>query len=142
MQRPADGFDGSQVLYINIDMAGYDEFVLPSVKNPVGHESWGESSAMVGTNVLWMFYDSSKSDGAFEGTINMGGGGFYGSILAPKATVNAAGNIDGTVICENFEGRQEFHKAEFLGAQLDEKVAEQINITGSIALYNDGQEAL
>ncbi|MBP0967210.1 MAG: choice-of-anchor A family protein, partial [Oscillospiraceae bacterium] len=119
LQNPTDG---NQVLYINVDMNGYDEFILPSVKNPVV-DGWSEESAMIGSNVLWTFYDSSKEDGAFEGTIRTGAGGFYGSVLAPKASFLANGNVDGTVIVENFEGIQEFHKAEFLGSQLDEKVA-------------------
>ena len=45
---------GNQVLYVNVDLAGYDTYVLPSTLPPSGHNE--EESGTLGTNILWTFY--------------------------------------------------------------------------------------
>ena len=63
-------------------------------------------------HVLFNFQDAT--------TLTLGGVGFMGSILAPKADVNFNnGNIAGTLIAKSFSGNGEFHLATFQGTLLD-----------------------
>ena len=55
------------------------------------------------------FYDSSAADGQFRGSITFAGRGF-GTVLAPKASVNLGHNWDGCVVSEVFSNGGEFHR--------------------------------
>ena len=55
------------------------------------------------------FYDSSAADGQFSGSITFAGRGF-GTVLAPKASVNLGHNWDGCVVSEVFSNSGEFHR--------------------------------
>jgi len=69
-------------------------------------------SGIDAAHVLFNFQDAT--------TLTLGGIGFLGSILAPKADVNFNnGNMTGTMIAKSLTGNGEFHLATFQGDLLD-----------------------
>ncbi|MBP3309850.1 MAG: Cna B-type domain-containing protein, partial [Ruminococcus sp.] len=109
---------GDQPLVINVDLAGYNgdfnqSFATKFTKN--GSDiSNSEDNVHKGSSVLWNYYDSSNTtDGTFSGTITIGSA-LMGSVLAPKASIIAGSNIDGTIIADKIETRAETHRGDFL----------------------------
>ncbi|MBR5722056.1 MAG: Cna B-type domain-containing protein, partial [Oscillospiraceae bacterium] len=121
-------YGGGQVLYINLDAAGYEEFNLPTVHPESSRE--GEQSVFAGSNILWNIYDSSSEDKMYHGKVTKcGGGGFVGCILAPEADFECDVPVDGTIIAENIRYNNEIHKASFLAPQPKEQEKEKVDVT-------------
>jgi LPXTG-motif cell wall-anchored protein len=111
---------GSNSVIINVDLKNYsgDVFNLNSKISLVTTDGKSIASAERTTweygKILWNFYDSSKEDYLFDGTIKTDGV-FLGTILAPDAEVTLGQNLNGSVICRVFQNNAETHRTDFTG---------------------------
>ena len=99
------------LLIINIDAAGADTATLPIVQMIHTSQTYtGEVQTWTNGNVIINVIDSSESDNFFRGTVKTKAGQVSASILAPKATVNAKGNVNGEIIADKIIIDEEFHR--------------------------------
>ena len=105
-------YDGDTVLLMNIDLSGAQDVVLGDMilgsKNDAKANDNGNYFNAY-NRMYFNFYDSSASDGQFSGSITFAGRGF-GTVLAPKASVNLGHNWDGCIVSEVFSNGGEFHR--------------------------------
>lgn len=105
--------DTETSLVINIDMKGVPKD--PQIKDLVlqyNGRGLNNSEANATTNhnrIYYNFYDSSKADKQYMGTLKFDGRGF-GTIIAPSATVDLGQNWDGMVVGNKVEVNGEFHR--------------------------------
>lgn len=112
------GFDNTRPVIISVDLAGINtsgsdgkpSFTVNPEITVKGHSAGEDSGVNNGWNILWNFYDSSKADYAYDGTITFQKV-CLGSVLAPKAQIDAGANVDGTLIGNNVNTRAETHKS-------------------------------
>ena len=110
------GFNPSKptTLTINVDMAGKNHFMIPaSVAYYTDDTSVPtyEVARWSNANVIWNFYDSSKSDNIYRGSVDNERGAVTGHIIAPGAHVELKQNINGTVIADTIVVRAEIGRA-------------------------------
>lgn len=115
---------GNKPLIINVDLNGVgNTFDLPFQVQINGNGS-KEDNVKTGTNVLWNFYDSSKSDKMYTGEISFLKA-FFGAVLLPNGKVTAKTNYDGTIIANEIHiAGGESHKCTFMrGIELKNSVS-------------------
>ena len=105
-------YDGNTVLLMNIDLSGtqdavFGDMILGSKNDAMANDNGNYFNAC--NRMYFNFYDSSAADGQFRGSITFAGRGF-GTVLAPKASVNLGHNWDGCVVSEVFSNGGEFHR--------------------------------
>ena len=105
-------YDGDTVLLMNIDLSGtqdvvFGDMILGSKNDAMTNDNGNYFNAC--NRMYFNFYDSSAADGQFSGSITFAGRGF-GTVLAPKASVNLGHNWDGCVVSEVFSNGGEFHR--------------------------------
>ena len=105
-------YDGNTVLLMNIDLSGtqdavFGDMILGSKNDAMTNDNGNYFNAC--NRMYFNFYDSSAADGQFSGSITFAGRGF-GTVLAPKASVNLGHNWDGCVVSEVFSNGGEFHR--------------------------------
>lgn len=105
-------YDGDTVLLMNIDLSGaqdvvFGDMILGSKNDAKANDNGNYFNAY--NRMYFNFYDSSASDGQFSGSITFAGRGF-GTVLAPKASVNLGHNWDGCIVSEVFSNGGEFHR--------------------------------
>ena len=104
--------DGDTVLLMNIDLSGaqdvvFGDMILGSKNDAKANDNGNYFNAC--NRMYFNFYDSSAADGQFSGSITFAGRGF-GTVMAPKASVNLGHNWDGCVVSEIFSNSGEFHR--------------------------------
>ena len=104
--------DGDTVLLMNIDMSGaqdvvFGDMIFGSKNDAKANDNGNYFNAC--NRMYFNFYDSSAADGQFSGSITFAGRGF-GTVMAPKASVNLGHNWDGCVVSEIFSNSGEFHR--------------------------------
>ncbi len=109
----------TQSVIVNVDLKGAGiSFKHPgkvTITNTDGTDvKCDELNVNTGVNVLWNFYDSSRADKQYRGTIDVEGA-ILGSMIAPYATINAGQNVDGTIIANKIKTGGETHRADFKG---------------------------
>ena len=104
--------DGDNVLLMNIDLSGAQDVVFGNMifgsKNDAKANDNGNYFNAC-NRMYFNFYDSSAADGQFSDSITFAGRGF-GTVMAPKASVNLGHNWDGCVVSEIFSNSGEFHR--------------------------------
>ena len=105
-------YDGDTVLLMNIDLSGaqdvvFGDMILGSKKDAKANDNGNYFNAY--NKMYFNFYDSSAADGQFSGSITFAGRGF-GTVLAPKASVNLGHNWDGCIVSDIFSNSGEFHR--------------------------------
>ena len=105
-------YDDGTVLLMNIDMSGakdvaFGDMILGSKNDAKENDNGNYFNSY--NRMYFNFYDSSAADGQFSGSITFSGRGF-GTVLAPKASVNLGHNWDGCVVSEVFSNGGEFHR--------------------------------
>ena len=105
-------YDGDTVLLMNIDLSGtqdvvFGDMILGSKNDAMTNDNGNYFNAC--NRMYFNFYDSSAADGQFSGSITFAGRGF-GTVLAPKASVNLGHNWNGCVVSEVFSNGGEFHR--------------------------------
>ncbi|WP_314795310.1 Cna B-type domain-containing protein, partial [Eggerthia catenaformis] len=122
------GKNGS--LIINVDLKGKSSFTMPGsrIKYTNGDVApIAEVTEWQDGNVIWNFYDSSKSDGLYTGEIK-NTRAVTGIILAPAAKVDLKANFNGTVIAKDIIVSAESHRTDFTGKTLEpNKISIKIN---------------
>ncbi len=105
--------DSTAAVVLNIDMKGTSWSRKPLDLLTGGTEaSAGENNCELTNNrVYYNFYDSSKTDKQYTRTINMNGVKGWGTIIAPKASVEGLSNWNGVVVSENVASTGENHFA-------------------------------
>ena len=113
---------------INIDMAGvtpngdgkkvfnFNGNVTVNLTDgtSINNSNFANYTETAETNIVYNFYDSSNSDGLFDGIIT--GNSIYGMIVAPEAAVqNVYGGIRGTVIAKNINSISNTYQSNFYG---------------------------
>lgn len=104
--------NSTSVVVINIDMksAAWDRKPLVLKVGGSG-VSQGENVYNLDVNrIYYNFYDSSKSDGQYTGSISMADKG-WGTILAPKASTSVGTNFCGVIVSENITATGESHRS-------------------------------
>ncbi len=109
---------GNNSVVFNVDLSKCSSAVtVPKImlqcKGKTNTESHGHRTTFEYGNILWNFYDSSKTNGAYVGTISTNN--FWGTILAPGADVTLGSNIDGNIIAHNITINAESHRNDFRG---------------------------
>ena len=104
--------DGDTVLLMNIDLSGaqdvvFGDMIFGSKNDAKANDNGNYFNAC--NRMYFNFYDSSAADGQFSGSITFAGRGF-GTVMAPKASVNLGHNWDGCVVSEIFSNSGEFHR--------------------------------
>ncbi len=104
--------DGDTVLLMNIDLSGaqdvvFGDMIFGSKNDAKANDNGNYFNAC--NRMYFNFYDSSAADGQFSGSITFAGRGF-GTVMAPKASVNLGHNWDGCVVSEVFSNGGEFHR--------------------------------
>lgn len=105
-------YDGDTVLLMNIDLSGaqdvvFGDMILGSKNDAKANDNGNYFNAY--NKMYFNFYDSSAADGQFSGSITFAGRGF-GTVLAPKASVNLGHNWDGCIVSDIFSNSGEFHR--------------------------------
>ena len=105
-------YNGDTVLLMNIDLSGaqdvvFGDMILGSKKDAKANDNGNYFNAY--NKMYFNFYDSSAADGQFSGSITFAGRGF-GTVLAPKASVNLGHNWDGCIVSDIFSNSGEFHR--------------------------------
>ena len=105
-------YDGDTVLLMNIDLSGaqdvvFGDMILGSKKDAKANDNGNYFNAY--NKMYFNFYDSLAADGQFSGSITFAGRGF-GTVLAPKASVNLGHNWDGCIVSDIFSNSGEFHR--------------------------------
>ena len=105
-------YDGDTVLLMNIDLSGvqdvvFGDMILGSKNDAKTNDNGNYFNAY--NKMYFNFYDSSAADGQFSGSITFAGRGF-GTVLAPKASVNLGHNWDGCIVSDIFSNSGEFHR--------------------------------
>lgn len=141
----SDGqYQNNQTLVINVDLAGQTDFAFNkdvtyrykgSTDEPICNG--GEASLFKGTNILWNFYDSSKTDGVYKGKIHSTKI-INGQFLAPGADVKLDVNFNGNAIANKIVINQESHRADYLGAVITEN---KISVTAKKEWLDNGSES-
>ena len=101
-------------LIVNVDLAGTGDEVYVPVRVRFNGEANKERCDVENSKILWNFYDSSKADKVYNGTINFPNE-WIGSIMAPGAKVNFSSNFDGTLIAESCSINGESHSWYYTG---------------------------
>ena len=105
-------YDGDTVLLMNIDLSGakdvvFGDMILGSKNDAKANDN---GNYFIACNRMYFnFCDSSAGDGQFSGSITFAGRGF-GTVLAPKASVNLGHNWDGCIVSDIFSNSGEFHR--------------------------------
>lgn len=104
--------DGDNVLLMNIDLSGaqdvvFGDMIFGSKNDAKANDNGNYFNAC--NRMYFNFYDSSAADGQFSDSITFAGRGF-GTVMAPKASVNLGHNWDGCVVSEIFSNSGEFHR--------------------------------
>ena len=140
----SDGqYQNNQTLVINVDLAGQTDFafnkdVTYSYKGSADSIlNGGEASLFKGTNILWNFYDSSKTDGVYKGKIHSTET-INGQFLAPGADVKLDVTFNGNAIANKIVINQESHRADYLGAVITEN---KISVTAKKEWLDNGGES-
>ncbi len=113
----SDGQFQNQII-LNVDLAGETDFDFKkSIKFTYKGSSAeisndAEDSLYKGTNILWNFYDSSKSDGIYRGIIH-NSQTVNGQFLAPGADVRFLVTFNGNAIANKINISIETHRADF-----------------------------
>jgi len=112
---------GGTNVVINVDTKGEPNYTINSqikliyndgsAKHPEERPNQ-ETEYFDDNHLLWNFTDSTKSDNLYDGIINVDRP-FQGSVLAPKATVNANQNLDGNIIAEQVNVNSETHRWDY-----------------------------
>lgn len=113
----SDGQFQNQII-LNVDLAGETDFDFKkSIKftrkgssEEISNDA--EDSLYKGTNILWNFYDSSKSDGIYRGIIH-NSQTVNGQFLAPGADVRFLVTFNGNAIANKINISMETHRADF-----------------------------
>lgn len=113
----SDGQFQNQII-LNVDLAGETDFNFKkSIKftrkgssEEISNDA--EGSLYKGTNILWNFYDSSKSDGIYRGIIH-NSQIVNGQFLAPGADVRFLVTFNGNAIANKINISMETHRADF-----------------------------
>ena len=119
-------YDGDTVLLMNIDLSGtqdavFGDMILGSKNDATANDNGNYFNAC--NRMYFNFYDSSAADGQFSGRITFAGRGF-GTVLAPKASVNLGHNWDGCVVSEVFSNSGEFHRVPGIDFPKEEPTTE------------------
>ncbi len=119
-------YDGDTVLLMNIDLSGaqdvvFGDMILGSKNDAKANDNGNYFNAY--NRMYFNFYDSSAADGQFSGSITFAGRGF-GTVLAPKASVNLGHNWDGCVVSEVFSNGGEFHRVPGIDFPKEEPTTE------------------
>lgn len=105
-------YKSGDVLVMNIDLSGVSSAVFGEMIIGSKDKNTANSESNFGTDcnrVFFNFYDSSKADGQYDGSITFNGRGF-GTIIAPSAEVLLSMNWDGQVVSSTFANGGEFHR--------------------------------
>lgn len=118
-----EGFEQGKIttLIINVDMKGRSDFDINGamIKYKDGTSApTGEVTKWQDGNVIWNFYDSTKSDRQFRGNIR-NGRTVTGMVIAPNANVDITQNLNGTVVANNVKVSAESHRTDFTGPTID-----------------------
>ncbi len=102
--------NSSSILIVNVDLAGgvwnRDVFKVFDGENLLTQY---EKDVVNNVNrVYYNFYDSSRSDGQYTGTLTMKGSG-PGTVIAPNASVTLESTQCGVYITKNLKARMECH---------------------------------
>lgn len=109
---------GGTSVIINVDTKGQNPYDVNSQikltfnngEGAINNERPNQETEFFDDNhLLWNFYDSTASDNLYDGTINIKRP-FQGSVLAPKATVNADANLDGNIVADEVNVNAETHR--------------------------------
>ncbi|KAE9558756.1 collagen-binding domain-containing protein [Companilactobacillus kimchii] len=110
---------GGTNIIVNVDTKGVDEYKINSqIKLIYSDGSTSEERPNQETeyfddnHLLWNFYDSTKDDNLYEGTVNVDKP-FQGSVLNPKGTIIANQNLDGNIIADKVVVNAETHRWDF-----------------------------
>ena len=119
-------YDGDTVLLMNIDLSGtqdavFGDMILGSKNDATANDNGNYFNAC--NRMYFNFYDSSAADGQFSGSITFSGRGF-GTVLAPKASVNLGHNWDGCVVSEVLSNGGEFHRVPGIDFPKEEPTTE------------------
>lgn len=121
-QLKVKGFSKSnpKTLVINVDLNGESAFEFNgstivysdgSTAQTGNHTVWDKG------NIIWNFYDSSKEDYQYRGSIR-NNRATHGHVIAPSANLNIGVNLDGTVIADNIRVYGESHRNDFTGEHI------------------------
>ncbi len=107
-------------LIVNVDMAGAGNEVWVPVRTRFNGQGNKERYDSENSKILWNFYDSSKENQVYNGTLNFPNE-WVGSVMAPGAKVNFYSNFDGTLIADSCSISGESHSWYYSGKNTDEK---------------------
>ncbi len=105
-------------LIVNVDLAGMGDEVSVPVRTRLNGEGNKERCDSENSKILWNFYDSSKEDKVYKGTLNFPNE-WVGSIMAPGAKVIFNSNFDGTLIADSCYIGGESHSWYYTGEVLE-----------------------
>ena len=108
-----EGFKGGHVgtMVINVNCAGVGEVKMPSeacIFVDGVQQGTGEVTVFTNGRVIWNFYNE-------ENTKITTSGAMTGMVVAPQATIDVAGNVNGTVVGHNIKVTRESHRTDFKG---------------------------
>lgn len=107
---------------INVDLKGRNDFQL--TKGSLLYYTDGTQAATSEVtewqdgNVIWNFYDSSKHDRQYQGTLS-NNEATTALMLAPNANYDIKSNLNGTVIAKNIIVSAESHRTDFTGKTIE-----------------------
>ncbi len=108
----------SIIFNVDLSLCGTNVSFTPQIRiictDDTVVEAAAERTSFEYGNILWNFYDSSKPDGVYTGTIATQKV-MFGTILAPGAAVVTKSNIDGNIIAHNITIEAQSHRNDFLG---------------------------
>ena len=107
-------------LVVNVDMAGAGNEVSVPVRTRLNGQGNKERCDTENSKILWNFYDSSKKDQVYNGTLNFPNE-WVGSIMAPGAKVNLYSNFDGTLIADSCSIKGESHSWYYSGSKPEDE---------------------
>ena len=117
-ELPGHEFTGTQSVVINVDCKGFNSIDLncQTYLNCAcgAAREIGQGNYYHGSVVIWNFYDSSKDDKVYTGTINENKV-VNGCYLAPGASVVTNANTNGTLIAKKITIGGQSHRADFKG---------------------------
>lgn len=111
---------------INVDLRGHNDFQLN--KGSLLYYTDGSQAATWEVtewqdgNVIWNFYDSSKSDRQYRGTLS-NNEATTALMLAPNATYDIRSNLNGSVIAKKIIVSAESHRTDFTGETIEHSLS-------------------
>lgn len=105
-------YNNDDILVVNVDMKNQTSVSMPALilrQNGTSISNTEDNFNKKYNRVYFNFYDSSKADKQYTGSITFSARGF-GTVIAPSASVALPQNWDGSVVANNVEVGGQFHR--------------------------------